>query len=118
MVIKPEDIYSEIELFKLVTNKKVVKSLGEPILINTNQEWLLFKEKEKLLGFICVEKEKVSYLYVIPEARNKGIARQLLNSVKAKEAVCTKDSEHLFLSSGFKVAREWKNYKKVRKIDD
>lgn len=65
MIVKPKDIYLEIELFKLATNKEVVKSLGEPILINANQEWLLFKEEEKLLGFICVEKEKVSYLYVI-----------------------------------------------------
>lgn len=117
MIVKPKDVYSEIEVFKLATNKEVIKSLGEPILINATQEWLLFKE-EKLLGFICVEKEKVNYLYVMPEARKRGIARQLLNSVEAKEAICTKDSEHLFLTSDFRVVREWKNYKRVRKIDD
>jgi ribosomal-protein-alanine N-acetyltransferase len=94
---------------------------------------LVAKDGDKLCGFVCVyivagDRDRVdgdadlSDIAVAPEYRNKGIARALMGEVYrlARKKYCEKiflevrrsntPAQSLYLSEGFTVYRERKNY--------
>ena len=80
-----------------------------------DSEVLVYEENERILGFIGRKKNVISWLFVHPEHRRKGIARSLLKELmetyqgplKLNVAKNNKPAMTLYESLGFEVFEEF-----------
>lgn len=107
-------------------DRQTIKELGEPIIYDKGQVWLIALEGKVMTGFLTfLETErdyKIQYLYVLPDFRRLRIAAKLYETFEALpikdkpiKAVATKMSVDFFVGAGFEVTKQFTNYFKVEK---
>jgi GNAT superfamily N-acetyltransferase len=109
----------------LLWNRQAIKELGEPILWQDGQVWLIACEGKVMTGFLTyLETErnyKVQYLYVLPDFRRLKVAARLYEAFEQQttkkpiQAIATHMSLDFFKSAGFEVTKAFVNYFKVEK---
>lgn len=103
------------ELKYLSTNRKVISELGEPLIIEKGQYWILAYHLDILSGFISHKDNKILYAYTVELMRNKGVFNMLYNELPENdwETIASNMSYPIFIKKGFKVI---KNYKTCHKL--
>ncbi len=110
-------------------SREVSKEMdGYPILTDKDTTWFVAHMKLDVIGFGAIKWMKshaiLTYSYVVPEFRKKGIHKRLLDDriahivskgMKLVKADCTKASLGNFKRLGFTVSKEFRNWTKVEK---
>jgi|SRR5690606_12169684 len=114
--IKSESYFFVCEELKyLATNRKVISELGEPVIIEKGQSWILAYRNEMLIGFMCSQGNKILYAYVVELMRGQGVFSLMYSELPDRkwETVASNMSYPIFLKKGFEVV---KNYKTCHKL--
>lgn len=104
----------------------IAKELEQQVYNKDNTTWFLKIHRDEVLGFVSVfDKGKhyfIDNLYVLPEARNKGIAKELIEEIverytnkPIKCVACNPYALSLFNQYGFVEVGQNGKYKKLIK---
>lgn len=114
--IKSESYFFVCEELKcLATNRKVISELGEPVIIEKGQSWILSYHNEIVVGFMCYRENKILYAYTTELMRGRGVFSSMYYELPDRkwETVASNMSYPIFLKKGFEVV---KNYKTCHKL--
>lgn len=98
-----------------LSRRDIVKEVGGPIWDDPEKVWFLALDRKHVLGFCALHKQQLCSVYVIREARSRGIGRALIEEAIASAAtplsiVAVKSSEKFYAKLGFKKSKEGKGY--------
>lgn len=111
-----------------LARRSIIKALGEPLYDDDDKVWFVAVSDGQVQGFAAITPGTVAYFdaaYVMPEARNTGVYRQLLSARLdyARQAgseivrcTATRDSEPILHAHGFQTVKEWKYYVRMELV--
>lgn len=115
-ILDTQDFHFVVNELRYATcSKLVLKELGEPIIIEYGQTWILCYCEKELIGFMCYTKDKILYAYAFSEWRCKGVFNKMYESLPMQDwsTIASNMSYPIFIKKGFKVI---KNYKTCHKL--
>lgn len=100
----------------LAIDKDVIKEMGEPIIYNTNQQWIFALLKNELAGFIVYNNSSILYVYTLPKFRLQNVLTLLYWQLPKRnwKVVSSNSSLPFFLKNGFKVVKNFKTCHKLK----
>src|SRR5690606_41908039 len=103
------------ELRYLTPNREVIREMGEPIIIEKGQQWILCYYENLIVGFICFKNDKILYAYTSKIFRGKGVFNLLYSELPNRKwtTIASNMSYPIFLKKGFKVVKNYKNCHKL-----
>lgn len=116
--LKTKNLHEIVDILKYFTcSKEVYIELGEPILVDSSQNWIFEYIDHELSGFICYTESKILYAYTVPKFRCKGVFSRLLNQLPDNKfvVIASEMSYPIFLKNGYKVLKNYKNCHKLEK---
>jgi len=108
-----------------LAKREIVSELGNPVWDDPDKIWFVAVREKRVIGFsaLKIRRRKAEFCsaYVLPRERQQGVFSRLLQiqiryaAAKADTAVAmaTKMARHVYLSHGFVLIRETKNYAKL-----
>lgn len=104
------------ELKMFTCNRNVIKELGEPIIIERGQRWILCMCDRECIGFIGYNDTTILYAYVIKEYRGQGLFTFMYNNLPIQSwvTVASNMSYPIFLKKGFEVVKNYKTCHRMK----
>lgn len=112
----PDDV--SMILNRYTSNREVIKELGEPIIIEFGQQWIICLYNDAPIGFIGYNEKSILYAYVIKGFRNKGVFNMMYDKlpIQSWNTVASNMSYPIFIKKGFEVIKNYKNCHKLIKL--
>jgi ribosomal protein S18 acetylase RimI-like enzyme len=116
-LIKKTDVIEHLS--DVIMDRKVYKELGEPLIYDDGDMWMINVKYNTVVAFICINNGKLKYLYTKEKYRKNGYAKELLsemdkycikNNVKSIRLVSTNEGLQMYLNHGFEITKSFKNY--------
>lgn len=105
------------ELKMFTSNRDVIKELGEPIIVERGQKWILCMNGSDCIGFIGYNGNTILYAFTKKEYRNKGVFNFMYDNLPIQpwKTIASNISYPIFIKKGFEAVKNYKNCHKLIK---
>lgn len=102
----------------VLMDRAFLKEMGEPLIWDKNQNWMLCYSGTELAGFMCYNGDTICYAYTFPLYRKQGVFSELHRQLPDRnwKVVASNASLPIFLHKGFTLIKSYKICHKLRKL--
>lgn len=101
----------------ILMDREFLKEMGEPLIWDKKQNWMLCYSGTELAGFMCYNSDTICYAYTFPKYRGQGVFSTLYRELPDRDwkVVASNMSLPIFLHKGFTIIKSYKICHKLKK---
>lgn len=118
-ILELDSYYMVADELKMFTcNREVIKELGEPIIIENGQRWILCMSDNECVGFIGYNDTSILYAYVVKYYRGEGLFNLMYKNLPIQDwlTIASNMSLPIFIKKGFTVIKNYKTCHKLKLV--